>query len=90
MCLYDDGRPFMGTFINDLHETNPELWNISVSEHDSPRQVLDAVDCSYLIRVLDAFLDVMTVTQMEDLNVLIREKVWIDRDLVKNDQTPTT
>lgn len=76
VCMHDGGRPFFPQYVNSLHEANQDQWNLSVSETDSLRQVIDALDGAYCGRIVDNFLDVMNATQMEEWNTIIRTELW--------------
>lgn len=84
ICLFDDGKPFLPKLINDLNQTDSNSWPITVLESDSLRQVLEAVEGSYLARIVDYFIDAISVGQMEEVNTLLREKVWTQADSGKN------
>jgi hypothetical protein len=84
ICLFDDGKPFLPKLINDLNQTDASAWPITVLESDSIRQVIDALEASYLARVVDYFIDAISVGQMEEINTLLREKVWTQADSGKN------
>ena len=84
ICLFDDGKPFLPKLINDLNQTDPNSWPVTVLESDSLRQILDAVEGSYLARIVDYFIDAISVGQMEEINTLLREKVWTQADSGKN------
>lgn len=84
ICLYDDGKPFLPQLINHLNQTDAVAWPSTVLETDSIRQVLDAMEPSYLARVVDHFLDAISVGQMEEINTLLRDKVWTQADSGKN------
>ena len=85
ICLYEDGMPFLPQLINHLHETDPAMWPISVTAGDTVRHTLDAIDVSYTSRIVDYFLDTITVTQLEEMNTQIRDYIWAERTAPKND-----
>lgn len=84
ICLYDDGKPFLPQLVNMLHEQTPDQWQFTVVEGESIRQTLEALDASYLQKLIDYFLDTITASQLEEINTLIRTQVWPDRDKVGN------
>lgn len=84
ICLYDDGKPFLPQLVNMLHEQTPYQWQFTVVEGESIRQTLEALDASYLQKLIDYFLDTITASQLEEINTLIRTQVWPDRDKVGN------
>lgn len=84
ICLYDNGKPFLPQLVNTLHEQSPDQWGNKVLEDESVRQTLDALEASYLQRVIDYFLDNITAGQLEEITSLIRTQVWPDRDKVGN------
>ena len=84
ICLFDDGKPFLPQLVNHLNQTDEVAWPSTVLETDSVRQVLDALEPSYLARIVDHFLDTISVGQMEEINTLLRDKVWTQADSGKN------
>jgi len=84
ICLYDNGNPFLPQLINSLHAESPEQWEVQVQEDLSIRQTLDEVEAPYLVRIVDYFLDNLTVGQMQEINLLIRTKLWVEKELTKN------
>lgn len=84
ICLYDGGKPFLPQLVNMLHEQTPDQWQFTVIEGESIRQTLEALDASYLQKLIDYFLDTITASQLEEINTLIRTQVWPDRDKVGN------
>lgn len=84
ICLYDNGKPFLPQLVNMLHEQTPDQWQFTVIEGESIRQTLEALDASYLQKLIDYFLDTVTASQLEEINTLIRTQVWPDRDKVGN------
>lgn len=78
ICLYENGKPYLSQLVNSLHASNPELWSLKVQESVSVRQTLEDLDAVYLARVVDGFLDALTVNQMETLNTIIRTELWVD------------
>jgi hypothetical protein len=53
---------------------------VTVLENDTPRQVLDALDNSYLQKLCDAFVDSVTTSQFEEINEQIRLHIWPNRE----------
>lgn len=84
ICLYDNGKPFLPQLVNSLHEQSPDQWGNKVLEDESIRQTLEALEESYLQRIIDYFIDNITATQLEEINTLIRTQVWPDKDKVGN------
>lgn len=84
ICLYDHGKPFLPQLVNSLNESDPVLWPTTVMGDESIRSTLDALDAAYLIRVIDHFIDVLPTSQMEEINNVIRTKVWVEKDTAKN------
>jgi hypothetical protein len=79
ITLYDNGKLFLGSLMNYLHESDPETWQYSVSTEDSPRQILEAVPAEYLVRIVDYFADQIPQSQMVRLNNAI-DVVWSKRE----------
>jgi hypothetical protein len=84
ICLYDNGKPFLPQLVNHLHESSPAEWQYTVVDTDSPRQILEALDVSFLQKLVDYFLDTITATQLEEINTLIRTQVWPDKERMGN------
>lgn len=84
ICLEEDGRPFLPQLINHLNETSPDHWPITVLTTDPLRAVIDALDVSYLIRVIDYYLDALPVSTFEEFNHIIRTELWKDKEPAKN------
>ena len=81
LCLYDaEGHAFLAQYINSLNGESAEAWPITVLEGDTPRQVLDALDNSYLQKLCDAFVDSVTTGQFEEINEQIRLHIWPNRE----------
>jgi hypothetical protein len=84
ICLFDNGAPFLPQLVNSLHEQNPAEWPLTLQENVSLRQTLDDIEVSYLTRIIDYFLDALTVGQMEDFNAIIRTQLWVEKNAEKN------
>lgn len=83
VCLYDNGKPFIGQLVNSLNEQNPEQWPVKVMEDDSIRQIIDALEGAYLNRVIEHFMETVSHSQSETLLNLVRE-VWTETATAKN------
>lgn len=83
ICLYDNGKPFIGQLVNSLHEADAATWPVSVLEADSIRQILDALEPSYLNKVIEHFMETVSFQQSETLLSLLRE-VWSETPAAKN------
>lgn len=75
ICLHEDGKPFFSNLVNSLNEENPAQWPLSVLETDSIRQVLDALEPDYIVRVVEYFMDKAPATEFQRLNLLV-SNVW--------------
>lgn len=75
ICLHEDGKAFLPNLINSLNEESPNEWPVTVMESDSIRQILEALEVSYLIRVVDHFMDKISSPEYRRLNHLIGD-VW--------------
>lgn len=78
ICLHDHGKPFLPQLVNQLNESDPAGWPITVEENVSIRQTLEDIDGPYLTRVLDYFLDNLTASQLEQFQAIIRKQLWVD------------
>lgn len=83
-CLFEgDGEGpknlALASLINNLHAENPTEWPITVLETDSPRQILDALETNYFVRVVDWFIDQLPAGEFTNLLELVRE-VWPEQD----------
>lgn len=83
-CLFEgDGEGpktlALASLVNNLHDENPAEWPITVLDIDSPRQILDALETSYFVRVVDWFIDQLPAGEFTALLELVRE-VWPEQD----------
>tara|TARA_R110000868_G_scaffold102246_2_gene281596 strand:+ start:7076 stop:7441 length:366 start_codon:yes stop_codon:yes gene_type:complete len=78
ICMYDNGKPFLPQLVNALNEGNPTTWPTRLQEDVSIRQTLDDIEPAYAARVIDYFLDMISATQMEYFNTVIRTELWVD------------
>lgn len=83
ICLYDNGKPFIGQLVNSLNEANAAIWPVSVLESDSIRQILDALEPAYLNKLIEHFMETVSFQQSEILLSLLRE-VWSETPAAKN------
>jgi hypothetical protein len=83
ICLFDNGKPFLGQLVNSLHDQNAEVWSVTVLETDSIRQILDALEPAYLNRVIEHYMETVSFQQSEVLLNLLRE-VWTETPAAKN------
>lgn len=84
ITLHDDGKLFLGSLMNYLHESAPDTWQYSVSPEDSPRQILEAVPAEYLVRIVDYFTDQIPQSQMVKLNKAI-DVIWSGKNAEGNE-----
>ena len=75
ICLHEDGKSFFTNLVNHLNEEDPIQWPLRVIESDSTRQVLDALESEYIVRVVDYFMDKTPATEFQRLNLLVAN-VW--------------
>ena len=88
-CLFegDESGPkslALPNFINNLHADNPEAWPVQVLQSDSPRQILDAIDTAYFVRIIDWFIDQVPAGEFNVLQDLVRD-VWPELEKKGND-----
>jgi len=84
ICLYSrnsqgDLVPFVTELANSLNDCNSNEWMFRYSETDTVSQVLDAFDVTDMMKLIDHFLNQITASQMEEINILIKTKVWVDK-----------
>lgn len=78
-CLFDGEESpktlSLASIANDLHSRNPEEWPVKLLETDTARQVLDALDTTYFVRIIEWFIDQLPAGEFAGLQDAIRE-VW--------------
>ncbi len=84
ICLYSRNSqgnlvPFITELANSLNDSNSNEWVFRYSETDTTSQVLDAFDINDLMKLIDHFMDQVTLSQMDEINTLIKTKVWLDK-----------
>lgn len=85
ICLHQNGKPYLTELVNELNKTTPAQWPLSVPEDSTTRQTIEFLDNAYLVRVVDFFIDSISLTQFESVNDIIRKEIWIDKEPSKND-----
>lgn len=77
VCLFEGKTLSLAKFVNYLNAENPELWPVSVLESDRSRQILDALETPYFVRVVEWFVDQLPAGEFNELQDQVRE-VWPD------------
>lgn len=85
ICMYYNGKPYITELTNSLNNDNPVQWPLTVSATNSVRDTLDALDKEYLIRLVDYFIDNISMSELESINEVIRKDIWIDKEASKNE-----
>jgi hypothetical protein len=79
ICLFDGDQPFIVQLIIELHVSNPAAWPNTYLPTDSLSQILDAISVPELQRLVDHFLNNITVSQMEEMTTLIQNHIWFSK-----------
>lgn len=79
LCLFENQRIYLGSLVNHLNAEDSVAWPITVLETDSARQVLEALETPYFVRVVEWFIEQLPAGELANLTKSVR-RVWPDQD----------